>query len=201
MKNIYYHITSINKLHTGDVIEFGKEYNNFYKEMVNIKHYNSSGKDANDVLLDLFNNKSLVFKSINDLKTVLNTVNDDAFILRELVFEHIRKCYFPECPSRFKCMYVLKDKDEVNGWLEIFKRINRKPLQIVKLELEGDVFEGNASLILRQSNSINDKIIQAKKTSSNEVWDEINTINLLEKCSILVYTYINFMKWEEYYEK
>ena len=103
MKNIYYHITSINKLHTGDVIEFGKEYNNFYKEMVNIKHYNSSGKDANDVLLDLFNNKSLVFKSINDLKTVLNTVNDDAFILRELVFEHIRKCYFPECPSRFKC--------------------------------------------------------------------------------------------------
>ena len=52
MKNIYYHITSINKLHTGDVIEFGKEYNNFYKEMVNIKHYNSSGKDANDVLLD-----------------------------------------------------------------------------------------------------------------------------------------------------
>jgi len=43
--------------------------------------------------------------------------------------------------------------------------------------------------------------LQAKKTSSNEVWDEINTINLLEKCSILVYTYINFMKWEEYYEK
>ena len=43
--------------------------------------------------------------------------------------------------------------------------------------------------------------LQAKKTSSNEVWDEINTINLLEKYSILVYTYINFMKWEEYYEK
>ena len=43
--------------------------------------------------------------------------------------------------------------------------------------------------------------LQAKKTSSNEVWDEINTINLLEKYSILVYTYINYMKWEEYYEK
>ena len=44
MKNIYYHITSINKLHTGDVIEFGKEYNNFYKEMVNIKQDSFVGK-------------------------------------------------------------------------------------------------------------------------------------------------------------
>ena len=191
MKNIYYHITSINKLHTGDVIEFGKEYNNFYKEMVNIKHYNSSGKDANDVLIDLFNNKNLVFKSINDLKTVLNTVNDDAFILRELVFEHIRKCYFPECPSRFKCMYVLKDKDEVNGWLEIFKRINRKPLQIVKLELEGDVFEGNASLILRQSNSINDKIIQAKNYWSGDKTNLISEYLFVGRAKVLEVTDIN----------
>ena len=179
MKNIYYHITSINKLHTGDVIEFGKEYNNFYKEMVNIKHYNSSGKDANDVLIDLFNNKNLVFKSINDLKTVLNTVNDDAFILRELVFEHIRKCYFPECPSRFKCMYVLKDKDEVNGWLEIFKRINRKPLQIVKLELEGDVFEGNASLI------------QAKNYWSGDKTNLISEYLFVGKAKVLEVTDIN----------
>lgn len=191
MKNIYYHITSINKLHTGDVIEFGKEYNNFYKEMINIKHYNNSGKDANDVMLDLFNNKSLLFKSINDLKTVLNTVNDDAFILRELVFEHIRKCYFPECPSRFKCMYVLKDRDEVNSWLEIFKRINRKPLQIVKLELEGDVFEGNASLILRQSNSINDKIIQAKNYWSGDKTNLIPEYLFVGKAKVLEVTDIN----------
>ena len=88
-------------------------------------------------------------------------------------------------------MYVLKDKDEVNGWLEIFKRINRKPLQIVKLELEGDVFEGNSSLILRQSNSINDKIIQAKNYWSGDKTNLIPEYLFVGKAKVLEVTDIN----------
>lgn len=49
--------------------------------MFNIKHCNSNDKDANEIMLDLFNNKSLTFNSINDFNTVFSTINDNAFVL------------------------------------------------------------------------------------------------------------------------
>lgn len=171
--NIYYHITSIKKLNVGEIIQFGYEYNNFYNEMFNIKHCNSNNKDANEIMLDLFNNKSLTFNSINDFNTVFSTINDNAFVLREIVFEKIRELYYPNLPSRLKCMYVLKTTEEVEIWLNIFKRIKRKPLQIVKLELNGNIFVSNAGLILRKNNSISDKITEAKAYCSSDKTDFI----------------------------
>lgn len=149
-------------MNVGDVFYFGNEYNNFYNELINIKHFNNNKKDANEIMADLFSKKNLTFSSINDFKTVYNTVSDDSFILRELIFEEIRKRYYPDCPSRFKCMFVLKTSEEADEWLNIFKRMKNKPLQIVKLKLDGNVFLGNANFIVRKNNSIIDKVNEAK---------------------------------------
>lgn len=166
--NIYYHITSIKKMNVGDVLHFENEYNNFYNELISIKHFNNNKNDANEIMTDLFSKKKLTFDSISDFKTVYNTVSDDSFILRELIFEEVRKKYYPNCPSRFKCMFILKTKEEVDEWLNIFKRTKNKPLQIVKLKLDGNVFLGNANFILRKNNSIIDKISAAKSYWSGD---------------------------------
>lgn len=70
-------------------------------------------------------------------------------------------------------MYVLKTTEEVEIWLNIFKRIKRKPLQIVKLELNGNIFVSNAGLILRKNNSFSDKITEAKAYWSSDKTDFI----------------------------
>ncbi len=52
-------------------------------------------------------------------------------------------------------------------------------------------FEGNASLILRQSNSINDKIIQAKNYWSGDKTNLISEYLFVGKAKVLEVTDIN----------
>lgn len=161
-KEIYYHINTGKKLLIGDTLDIGNTYNNFYHEIYNTEYLNNN-KDANECLLEMQKNKTLTFKNVTEANLVFKTVNDSAMITRELIFEEARKEINPELPSRFKCLYVCQNINEINNWLEIFKRTDKTNIQIVKLELTGNIFCGDASLILRQNISLNKKKEQAKK--------------------------------------
>lgn len=169
---IFYHINTGKKLQIGDILVIGDEFNKFYYDIYNIEHL-SNLKDANEYLIEMKKNKSYTFdKNIFDL--IFQTVNDDAMITRELIFEEERKKINLDLPSRLKCLYVCKTNEEVRQWIDIFKRTNKKDFQILKLNLNGKMFIGDASFILRQNISLNKKKIQARKYWNADKKDNIN---------------------------
>ena len=121
---IYYHINTGQKLQIGDILEIGKRFNNFYYEIYNIEHIEDN-KDANQYLIDMKKEKNLLLNN-DTLNLVFKTINDSAMITRELVFEEVRKELNPNLPSRLKCLYVCKTKNEIKDWINI---LNRKKKQ------------------------------------------------------------------------
>jgi len=189
-KKIYYHINTGNKLNVGDVLNIGDRYNNFYYEIYN-SEYLLEEKDANEILIDKRKNKDYSITDIDEFKLVYETINNSAMITRELIFEEVRKEVNDELPSRLKCLYVCESLEEIEEWLNIFKRTNKKDYQILELELTGKVFTGDASYILRQNISLNKKRQQAK-----EYWNgnKINNHNeiLFEGIAIVR----SIIKWQ-----
>ncbi len=66
--------------------------------------------------------------------------------LRELALEQVRKESFPQCPSRLHCLYVTETLEEARWWGEFFAGLGRPAYHIVKLQVTGRRFEGNANL-------------------------------------------------------
>lgn len=161
-KKIYYHINTGKKLNAHDVLNIGDRYNNFYYEIYN-SEYLLEEKDANEILINKRKNKDYIINDIEEFKLVYETINNSAMITRELIFEEVRKEVNSELPSRLKCLYVCNSLEEIEEWLNIFKRTNKKDYQILELELTGKVFTGDASYILRQNISLNKKREQAKE--------------------------------------
>lgn len=169
---IYYHINTGLKLKVGDTLKIGEKFNNFYYDIYNIEHLEKE-KDANQYLIDMKKEQSMILdNSVANL--VFRTVNDDAMITRELMFEEVRKEINFNLPSRLKCLYVCKTKEEIKNWIGIFKRTNKRDFQILKLKLTGKIFIGDASFILRQNISLNKKKEQAKMYWNGERKANIN---------------------------
>ena len=156
----------------GDTLEIGQKFNNFYYEIYNIEHL-ENGKDANQHLVDMKKEENLELNN-DTANLIFKTINDNAMITRELMFEEVRKELNINLPSRLKCLYVCKTKREIKDWINIFSRTNKKDFQILKLKLTGDIFIGDASFILRQNISLNRKKEQAKMYWSGEKKDNIN---------------------------
>jgi hypothetical protein len=185
MQNIYYHINSYKKYKVGDVIEIGNDYNLMAKNLFATKYFNNKNEDANMIMINMFMNKQLEFANVTDLNIVRKTVNHEAFISRELIFEYVRKEKYPYLPSRLKCLYLSKDKYNLEEWESIFQRMDRKPLQLLQLELDGTIFEGNVSYILKQNNSLNDKLEQANKYWSGDKEKMIPEILFVGKAKVI----------------
>lgn len=64
--------------------------------------------------------------------------------IRELAMEQVRKESFPQYPSRMACLYVSETLEESQRWVEFFTRIGRPTYAIVKLQVEGCCFIGDA---------------------------------------------------------
>lgn len=64
--------------------------------------------------------------------------------LRELSMEQVRRESFPEYPSRMACLYVSETLEESRRWADFFIHIGRPTYAIVKLQVEGRCFAGNA---------------------------------------------------------
>lgn len=161
-KKIYYHINTGTKLNVGNVLNIGDRYNNFYYEIYD-SEYLLEEKDANEILINKRKNKDYTISDIEEFKLVYETINNSAMITRELIFEEVRKETDSNLPSRLKCLYVCNSLEEIEEWLNIFKRTNKKDYQILELELTGKVFTGDASYILRQNISLNKKREQARE--------------------------------------
>lgn len=72
-----------------------------------------------------------------------------AVALRELAMEEIRQQKYPQYPSRMSCLYVSKTFEEAEKWGAFFAEIGRPTYAIVKLNIEGRCFAGDATKCFR----------------------------------------------------
>jgi len=65
--------------------------------------------------------------------------------LRELALEQVRAEKYPHYPSRMGCLYASGSYEEAERWGEFFARIGRPTYSIVKMQVEGNCFQGDAA--------------------------------------------------------
>ena len=161
-KEIYYHANSNKEYQKGDILIFNRAtHNKMYEEVYN-KKYNYNEMDANELLYNKKKNNDYVL-SKEEFELLFNTVNNDAFVIRELALEEVRKNKYPDYPSRLNALYVTKDKEDAIKWGSILKRNGKICKQILTLELTGTIFIGDGNLIKRQNISYQEQIKIAEK--------------------------------------
>lgn len=64
--------------------------------------------------------------------------------LRELALEEIRKEKYPDYPSRLASLYVSNSLEEAEKWYKMFIEWGRPTYSIVKVEVDGNVYVGDA---------------------------------------------------------
>ena len=74
-----------------------------------------------------------------------NLEHHTSVALRELALEEVRQKDYPQYPSRMSCLYVSKTLEEAERWGEFFASIGRPTYHIVKLEIKGNRFIGDAT--------------------------------------------------------
>ena len=163
---IYYHVNSYKELNIGDVLVFDNNTHNQMYETVYNSSYKLNNMDANELLLTKKRNKDKDL-SYEEFDLVLSTVNNDAYVMRELALESIRKEYYPEYPSRLNCLYLTDKLEDAIKWVDILKRNKKNAVQILTLKVSGNIFEGDGSLMKRLNLSYNEHLENAKMYWSN----------------------------------
>lgn len=67
-----------------------------------------------------------------------------AVAFRELAMEEVRQEKYPPYPSRLRCLYASGTLEEAERWAAFFAEIGRPTYSIVKIQVNGHSFCGNA---------------------------------------------------------
>lgn len=79
-------------------------------------------------------------------------------IIREMVFEEVRKEHFPTLPSRKKCLWVIPNEiKRINYWWDRLPRDDNEERVLLKLRLTGNIHKCNQSFITLDYASVLDK--------------------------------------------
>lgn len=171
-----FHLTSKQKFHVGQKISINTHKTNVLYDFFLRKEIKSTeGKDIFEILGSNQTNSGLTLDVEN---TKLLTKYNDITLrgMREVITEMVRLQEFSYLPSRLHCLYAAKTYEEILEWKKVFDNYDRKYHQIVKLEVLGNFFEGDAELLPNTNgDSLEKKIIQART-----YWTGEKTSNLIE---------------------
>lgn len=127
--NYVYHVVTERPMTLGQVIMFNENnHNGVYNRVMTFKRL-SDGEEVCGEISEM-------------IKSDMDKWSKVAY--RELVLEEVRKSYYPGCPSRMSCLYTSRTFDEAKQWAEFFEKIGRKVYSIVKLRVDGRVFDSDA---------------------------------------------------------
>ena len=102
--------------------------------------------------------------------------------LRELALEEIRQEKYPQYPSRMGCLYVSKTFEEAEKWGDFFAEIGRPTYNIVKLDIKGNCFIGDATKCFKGRLSKEENLKLAE-----EYWKStLNEDNPQKVCEMLI---------------
>ena len=128
MSHIYYHVVTDKPMKVGQELIFDDNHHSGVYDRV------YSYKEKVD---DIYKNPE-VYKNI-ELEHHLKVA------LRELAMEEIRKEKYPEYPSRLASLYVSNTLSEAEKWYNLFIELGRPTYAIVKVEVDGNIYIGDAN--------------------------------------------------------
>lgn len=130
MANFYvYHAVTEMPMKLGQVITFdNNHYNGVYLRVMACKHILAGNKPIDEFSRYIHSN--LEYWSVRTY--------------RELALEKVRKEKYLNYPSRMSCLYTTKRLADAEMWADSFLNSGRKVFQIVKLETDGKIFNGDA---------------------------------------------------------
>ncbi|MED3804151.1 DUF2441 domain-containing protein [Lysinibacillus xylanilyticus] len=181
-----YHIVTRNKMSTGQIINFDKsQKNNLYSFFFEKEQLNSKGEDFIKILYGHYTNEGLSISKEN-AEIAIKYVGQTIRAIREVIVEMVRLQEHPEYPSRLSCLYAAKSYEDVLKWKEIFDSYNRNVLQIVKLRVSGNYFEGDANLLPKEDGvPFSQKIEQAREYWKGNVKNELTEVLINGKIEVL----------------
>ncbi|KAB2451919.1 DUF2441 domain-containing protein [Bacillus sp. CH126_4D] len=190
-----YHIVTRKKMKIGQNIHFDKNQTNIlFHFFFEREHLNSNGEDSIQILKEHYTNEELHIKNDN-AKVVMNYMGQTMRAVRETIVEMVRLQEFPEYPSRLSCLYAARSYENAIKWKALFDSYNREVLQIVKLRVIGNSFEGDGNLLPKEDGiPFSQKIEQAREywrgNDSNELPEllingEIEVVKIIDDFSTI----------------
>ncbi len=101
------------------------------------------------ILKEHYTNEELHIKNEN-ATVVMNYMDQTSRAIRETIVEMVRLQEYPNYPSRLSCLYAAKNYEDALKWKTLFDSYNREVLQIVKLRVIGNSFEGDGNLLPKE---------------------------------------------------
>ena len=187
MKQLYvYHLVTRKKMSVGQIINFDKKQKNtLYSFFFEREQLNSKGEDFIQILQGHYTNDGLSLNKEN-ADVAIKYADQTIRAIREMIVEMVRLQEYPEYPSRMSCLYATKDYEDVLKWKEIFDSYNRKVLQIVKLRVIGNSFEGDGNLLPKNDAApFSRKIDQAREYWLGNVKNELPEILIDGKIEVV----------------
>jgi hypothetical protein len=159
-----YHIVTRTKMNLGQIIDFDHNQNNtLYRFFFEREQLNLKGEDFIQILYGNYTNEGLNLDKEN-ADVAIKYIDQTIRAIREVIVEMVRLQEYPHYPSRLSCLYAAKSYDDILKWKAIFDSYNRKVLQIVKLRVIGNSFEGDGKLLPKEDGApFSQKIEQARE--------------------------------------
>ncbi|PEN44628.1 DUF2441 domain-containing protein [Bacillus wiedmannii] len=181
-----YHIVTRQKMNIGQIIHFGKnQTNTLYRFFFEREQLNSSGEDGIKIINNHYKNEELHINNEN-AKVVMNYMDQTIRAVRETIVEMVRLQEFPEYPSRLSCLYAAKSYEDALKWKALFDSYNREVLQIVKLRVIGNCFEGDGNLLPKEDGiPFSQKIEQAREYWKGTVNNELPELLINGKSEVV----------------
>jgi len=129
---IAYHVVTERPMYVGQQILFDEDH----RSGVNRRVY-----DREAIVRDIY--------SRPDDYDVDALEHHTAVALRELALEQVRQQKYPQYPSRLACLYVSETFERAEHWGDFFASVGRPTYHIVKLEIDGLCFRGDATKCFR----------------------------------------------------
>ncbi|MFF3101903.1 DUF2441 domain-containing protein [Viridibacillus arvi] len=181
-----YHIVTRKKMSQGQIINFDKnQKNTLFHFFFEREQLNSKGEDFIQILQDHDTNEGLYLNKEN-AQVAINYVDQTIRAIREAIVEMVRLQEFPEYPSRLSCLYATKSYEDALKWKSLFDSYNRKVLQIVKLRVIGNYFEGDGDLLPKTDGvPFSRKIEQAIEYWNGNVKKELSELLINGKIEVV----------------
>lgn len=125
---LVYHVVTDRPMYVGQHIVFDEEHHSGVYQRVYEKL---------DIVKDIYSNPEKYDEETLEHHT--------SVALRELALEEVRQKKYPQYPSRMGCLYVSQTFEEAERWGDFFAQIGRPTYHIVKLDVEGNCFVGDAT--------------------------------------------------------
>lgn len=181
-----YHVVTRKEMLPGQIIYFDKnQYNNLYHFFFEGELFNSKGEDFFQILRN-HSVKAGLSLDYEDTSIAIKYADKTIRAIRELIVEMVRLQEYPDYPSRLSCLYAAKTYEDALKWKDLFTSYKRKVLQIVKLQVYGDSFEGDGNLLPKEDGSpFAKKFNQAREYWNGNIHNELPELLINGKIEVV----------------